>query len=1395
MKTDKVGNYFLGLDIGTNSVGWAATDENYDLLKYKNHSMWGVHLFDEGTDSKERRAHRTARRRLQRRKQRIALLQDLFKEEISKVDPRFYIRLKESALLREDKTDKNNTNTLFNDLGFTDKEFHKKYPTIHHLISAQIDGEEQSLGDIRLVYLSCAWLLKNRGHFLNDLDVDNVDKLNDFNELYSNFEAFFESNGYDIPWHSSPDAIKDILKNVRGVKRKVEALEKLLFNGERAAKYDKIPDEDKIKMPYKRSGIIGILSGGKKTYKDLFYSENEDKKELKIELSSEDLDSVINALDDDGGLIIALKAMYDWSQLCEILGEEKYISKAKTSIYEKHASDLKKFKKFVLTNYDTGLYNKIFKENNPNNYSAYVGKNNTDKKSKQQDFYDFLKKLLEVKDGQFKKYDSFDNNGQEYAKILIYEIETKQFLPKQVVSDNRVIPYQLYYRELDVILSNASKKYSFLNICDEYGTIKDKVLSIMKFRVPYFIGPLNNHSKFAWIVRKAGQITPWNFKDIVDEDASEKAFIDNMTNKCTYLPEENVLPRYSLVYSKFTVLNEINNITISGERISPNVKQRIYHDICCKKRKVTKKQIHSYLVNLNLIDEAVEIEGIDDILTSNNKSYFDFKDYLDANVLTEDEVENIIEMRTYTEDNSRFKNWLKNNYPKLSEDIIKIISKFKYDGFGRFSKRLLKGIEFSVNNDSRERSLMTHLWETNYNFMELMSDNFEFITKIKEIRKEYYGNKEFSLANCMEERYISNAVKRQIYRTYEVVKDIVNTNGEAPKKIFIEMARGGKEDEKNKRKVSRYDALKELFKCIKKEEPELNAELDNIGDPSRLDSKSLYLYFTQLGRCPYCGKRLNINNLHKECNIDHIIPQCLRKDDSLHNNLVLCCSTCNGNKSDTYPISNVPNVLGTFWTREQRNTFWLSIKERGLITSEKYNRLVRTNNLTQEELDGFINRQLVETRQGTKIIADIFQQVFPKTEIVYVKAGTVSEFRHEYDIIKVRSINDLHHAKDAYLNIVVGNVYHEEFTKKYYLKRTNYSLKTKTLFGWDVPSAGWYGSQGYVAKVVDLCSKNDIFLTKYALCKKGKLFDQQIVKAAPDKIPVKGRGAFFDTSKYGGYNKSSASFFILVKCKIGKKKELTLMPFDLMYKSLITKGENSTDLLDYVHSTLIRIWENPISEIEFPLGLREIKINSVFSLDGLLVTISGKANGGQIIGLSSFSSAKYDSLDNERFQVKSEGTIGNDESQKTDSFFVFKYLKIIEKCIEKKIQNDENLLYKGISKDSNNIMYECLVREYEKIKLTPGFSNADISCKTKKDAFLCLGLKEQIETLTTLVSMLKTNRKGAIDLSNLGLGKKVATCCLSAKLTNWNYSEVYILDQSPAGLHTKRSVNLKTLLD
>jgi CRISPR-associated endonuclease Csn1 len=60
------------------------------------------------------------------------------------------------------------------------------------------------------------------------------------------------------------------------------------------------------------------------------------------------------------------------------------------------------------------------------------------------------------------------------------------------------------------------------------------------------------------------KITPWNFDKVVDLDASEGAFITKMTNKCTYIPTEDVLPANSLLYSTFTFLNELNNLKING---------------------------------------------------------------------------------------------------------------------------------------------------------------------------------------------------------------------------------------------------------------------------------------------------------------------------------------------------------------------------------------------------------------------------------------------------------------------------------------------------------------------------------------------------------------------------------------------------------------------------------------------------------------------------------------------------------------------------------------------------------------------------------------------------------------------------------------------------------------
>ena len=40
------GEYYLGLDMGSSSVGWAVTNEKYEILRAHGKTLWGVRLFD-----------------------------------------------------------------------------------------------------------------------------------------------------------------------------------------------------------------------------------------------------------------------------------------------------------------------------------------------------------------------------------------------------------------------------------------------------------------------------------------------------------------------------------------------------------------------------------------------------------------------------------------------------------------------------------------------------------------------------------------------------------------------------------------------------------------------------------------------------------------------------------------------------------------------------------------------------------------------------------------------------------------------------------------------------------------------------------------------------------------------------------------------------------------------------------------------------------------------------------------------------------------------------------------------------------------------------------------------------------------------------------------------------
>ena len=124
-------------------------------------------MFNEASVAKERRIFRANKVRKNREKNRICLLQELFNNEINKIDPLFFNRLDASSYWQDDKKISNNQlitlDSIFADLNFNDKKYYSNFKTIYHLRNACLKEENYLNGlipDIRFVYLACHHIIK-----------------------------------------------------------------------------------------------------------------------------------------------------------------------------------------------------------------------------------------------------------------------------------------------------------------------------------------------------------------------------------------------------------------------------------------------------------------------------------------------------------------------------------------------------------------------------------------------------------------------------------------------------------------------------------------------------------------------------------------------------------------------------------------------------------------------------------------------------------------------------------------------------------------------------------------------------------------------------------------------------------------------------------------------------------------------------------------------------------------------------------------------------------------------------------------------------------------------------------------------------------------------------------
>lgn len=1370
--------YYLGLDMGTNSVGWAVTDENYQLRRAKGKDLWGSRLFDEAETSAQRRSFRCARRRIQRERARIATLMSYFADEIDKVDPGLYGRLEESKYHLEDRSENNRQKyALFADKDYTDQDYYKDYPTIFHLRKELIENNKGSY-DVRLVFLALLNMFKHRGNFLNESLSDSEGEM-DINAAWGELCASAEQ--FDLQLGNIDVDPTEILK-ILGDKGSSKTI---ISN--RLCEYLGLEKKQKAERE-----LVNLMAGRTGKLVNIYGAEilGEENKAKSLcfrasnyeEIAAEAAELVGN---DYFELIESAKMVHDIGLLANIMKGEKYLTIARVAAYEKHQADLRLLKK-VLKKYDETAYNDMFRVMKEGNYSAYVGsvnssgvggkvRRNEGKGRDYADLYKTIKKMLS----------SCPKDDPDVQKIL-EDVDSELFLPKQLTSANGVIPNQVYVREMRAILRNAESYLPFLKEKDESGlSVSERILQLFSFRVPYYVGPLGHQredtkNEHAWAIcnenngrRLPGPIYPWNFEQIIDTKRTAEEFIKRMVRHCTYLNGETCLPKGSLLYEKYMVLNEINNLRIHGDKISVQTKQDLFDTLYKNGDKVTTKKLLGYFVQNGLVDkdDTGSISGMDfeggpkARLSSIGKFRGVFGDdvLLDHNQAMIEKI--IFWITIYGNDRKFVRERIEEEYPGVFTDQqMKRMLGFKFSDWGRLSKGFLEMRGVS-KKDGMERSILQALWETNDNLMALLSEEY---TYRDELNAQISGL-EKPLAEWdsedLDEMYLSAPVKRMVWQTMKIMKELVEVTGHEPDRIFVEMPR---EEGEKTRTASRKKKLSNLYAALKTEDKSWQQEIEARNE-SDFRIKKLYLYYVQRGRCMYTGEVIDLDQLMKgntTYDIDHIYPRHFVKDDSIENNLVLVKKTVNNHKQDVFPLE--PSM------QSERYAFWKSLQESGFITKEKFDRLTRKTVFTEEEKAAFISRQLVETRQGTKAITQVVQSAFPNAKVVFSKAGLVSDFRKKYDMIKVRSVNDLHHAKDAYLNIVVGNAYYVKFTDSplRYIQEAErhsdnklYQYNMDKIFERDIirgNEVAWIGTEnqtGMIELVKKTIRKNSPLITRRAYVAHGGHSDATIVPARKSKpesyIAMSSDSRLADVTKYGGKTSIKTQCYCLVEYMVGGKKVLSLEAVPT-YLGNIDELKDEKLIAYLVRALTLENKKKTVSDVQ--IKLKKVPFNTKIELDGFEYWLGGKTNSN--------------------IYAKNARPLCLDYTWE-------KYIKRLDKLAENGMNVKSDSV---ISSEKNCELYDLLLdkmRMVYKNKKTPILQT--VECGEKQ--FVKLVFADQLKILREMIRWFQLDSV-QINLGLIGGSEHIGLCTIGKKVGSTK--EFSIINESVTGLYEHRTAIVKS---
>ncbi|HHU56167.1 MAG TPA: type II CRISPR RNA-guided endonuclease Cas9 [Acholeplasmataceae bacterium] len=542
---------------------------------------------------------------------------------------------------------------------------------------------------------------------------------------------------------------------------------------------------------------------------------------------------------------------------------------------------------------------------------------------------------------------------------------------------DNVFKSQTYEKELNAILKNQDL---------DSNTITE-IKNIIFRKREYYEGPGSIKSP-----------TPYGRYYIEDGKIKFCDLIEKMRGKCSVYPDQLRAPKMSYSAELFNFLNDLNNLTVDGNKITTEQKKELIEKLN-KKSKITPTQLKKFLkaddisgfrVNKNYEPLLTELTGYKIIKKTVEDNHLDKEIYENK-----DYVDSIIEILTRLKGIDERKIELSNlNQNLFTENVTNVLANISgITGYHALSFKAL-------------RNMIPELIETNENQMQILTRT----GLLKSKKEDMKGLKNIPFD---EETVLSPVAKRSINEAIKVINAIRKRYGELDS-IIIEMPRDRNSEDRRKR-IQDEQRFGEV----------LNTEIEELvkGMNVRLNAKlrrKLRLYKEQDGKCLYSGDPIDLHTLiydDSAYDIDHIIPISISFDDSMANKVVVK-SDYNRLKSNLTPFLFFQSGKAYGWNFNEFETYVKDLQKRKLINRKKLKYLLEKRNITKYDvMKEFINRNLVDTRYASRVILNTLTEYFRvnsiSTTVHTIRGSLTSIFRKVTQIDKNRDESYHHHAIDA----------------------------------------------------------------------------------------------------------------------------------------------------------------------------------------------------------------------------------------------------------------------------------------------------------------------------------------------------------------------------------------------